>query len=185
MAPPPPARPWPVGRAALPAAFLGAALLSGCGPKADVFAPQCPDMKLLKDASDITRFNERGHDVTDMVLSGRIVAVPGSCKAGERGTVATTIQVSVELTRGPASRGRAAQVPYLVTVMDGDRIIDQKDYVIAANFPPNVDQVRAAGDPIDMLFPSTADKPAAAYTIYVSFRLTPDELQFNRAQGPR
>src|SRR6516164_9439082 len=85
-------------------------LLAGCGPKADVFAPQCPDMKLLGDASDLTRFKGTGRDVTDMVLDARITAVPGSCKAAPGGKVAATIRVEFEATREPALQGRDVQL---------------------------------------------------------------------------
>ena len=33
-----------------------------------------------------------------------------------------------------------------------------------------------------MLFPVTPEKSAAAYKIWVSFQLTPDELAYNRGQ---
>jgi hypothetical protein len=171
---------WMKASAAAPVALLAIALLGGCGPKADDFAPACPDLKLLRDGADLTRFSPQGHDVTDMLLTARIVAVPASCKNGPRGTVAATMHVGVDVVRGPALPGRSAAVPYFVSILDGDRVLQQKDYTVTANFPANVDRVQVLGDQIDLLFPVSPTKTAAAYTIYVSFRLTPEELQYNR-----
>ena len=166
-------------RAAIPAAVMTAVLLAACSPS-DQFAPACPELKLLKNGADLARFNERGQDVTDLVLSARISAVPATCKAGSRGKVDATMKVVMVVNRGPALPGRSVQVPYFITVMDGDRVLQQKDYVMPVGFPPNVDQGQATSEDILMEFPVTPEKSAAAYTIYVSFRLTPQELQYNR-----
>jgi hypothetical protein len=64
--------------------------------------------------------------------------------------------------------------------MLGDRVLDQKQFSVAAVFPPNVDQVSVTADPVQLDFPVTAERAASAYTIYVSFRLTPAELAANR-----
>jgi hypothetical protein len=160
--------------------MLATALLGGCGPKADEFAPQCPDLKLLSDAADLTRFRPGGRDMTDMVVGARITAVPASCRNGDKGTVAATLQVSMSVARGPAMTGRSAQVPFFISVLDGDRIVAERDYVATATFPSNVDRVDITSDSIDLSFPVSATKAATAYTIYVAFRLTPEELAYNR-----
>jgi hypothetical protein len=166
-----------------PAALL-VALLSACTPP-DTFAPACPQLKLLADAADLTSFNGRGQDVTDQLLTAHINSVPASCKAGDRGKVDATINVVMVVDRGPSLPGRTAQVPYFITVMDGDRLLQQKDYVMPVEFPPNVDEGRATSEDIAMEFPVTTQKSAAAYMIYVGFRLTPEQLQYNRRNPQR
>ena len=44
---------------------------------------------------------------------------------------------------------------------------------------------RASGDPIDLVLPVTPKKSAAAYQIYVGFRLTPEQLAYNRHRAPQ
>ena len=166
-------------RAAIPAA-IAAVLLAGC-TRANQFAPACPTLKLLEDGADLSSFSERGQDITDMLVQARITAVPATCSAGSRSLTDASIQVVMAVSRGPALPGRTTQVPYFVTVLDGDRVLEQRDYQMAVTFPPNVDQVSATSDPILMEFPVTPQKSAAAYSIYVGFRLTPQQLQYNRS----
>ena len=182
-------RSWMPNRATQMWAQMGAALalaaLLAASSSPDQYAPACPGLRLLPDAADLTRFNGHGQDVTDMMLSAHIAAVPATCKPGSKGVVDATMNVIMTVNRGPALPGRASQVPFFVTVMDGDRVLQQKDYVTPAVFPPNVDQGKATSEEIFMEFPVTPTKSAAAYTIVVGLRLTPDELQYNRRNPTR
>src|ERR1700686_2595900 len=102
--------------------LAGTALLAaGCdsGP-ANQFAPPAPSVVLVPDASDLTLFNNRGQDVTDMELSARLTAVKGDTTPGDtRRQADAKIQVSMTLMRGPALVGRTVTVPYLATVAQG------------------------------------------------------------------
>jgi hypothetical protein len=169
-------------RAATMFVLAGTALLAGCAAPKDQFAPPAPSVELVPDASDLTRFNNRGQDVTDMEVSARLTAVKGSTTPGEtRRQADAKIQVSMTLMRGPALAGRTVSVPYMVTVAQGDRIIDQKDYTVTTTFARGVDQMSVTDKEIPLIFPVTQQKTSAAYTIYVSFRLTPQQLAYNRA----
>jgi hypothetical protein len=163
-----------------PVAVMSLALLVGACSTPDQYAPACPGLKVLSDAADITEFNGRGQDVTDMLLSAHITSVPATCKAGPKGMVDATMNVIMVVNHGPAMAGRNSQVPFFVTVMDGDRVLQQKDYATPVVFPPNVEQGQATSEQIFMEFPVTPQKSAAAYTIYVGIRLAPDQLQYNR-----
>ena len=161
--------------------------LSGCGifDTAPKFPPICPTLGLLDDAADLTRFNGSGRDITDIVLDGRITAVPAKCVRGAKNQVKTTLQVKLSVARGTAATSRQATIGYVVTVLDGETIIDQQDYAITGSFPPNVERLDLSGPEITLLFPVTATKTAAAYKIFISLRLTPDELATNRKRGQR
>lgn len=165
------------------AALLAAGTLAGCGGSDDgkaKFAPSCPEARLLSDASDLTRMRGAGTDVTDLVLRGRIIAIQGSCGEGSRGVVRSKVQVLFDITRGPASTARKAELPYLVTVMRGETILDQQLFTVVAEFPENVDRVRLGGEEIDLALPVSGERQASDYKIYVSFRLTAAELAYNR-----
>ncbi len=153
--------------------------LSGCSepPK---FAPACPSLQLLGDAGDLANFNARGQDVTDLLVSARITAIPAECGPGGRGKTAATLHVQMRVQRGPALPGRVARIPFFITIMDGDTVLQQQDYVANVEFPANVDTVTVDSNEINMNFPVTPEKSAAAYTIYVGFRLTPQQLEYNR-----
>jgi hypothetical protein len=170
-------------RVALAAASLVlAGTLAGCDTP-EKFAPACPQLGLLRDAADITRFRPGGQDVTDMVLDARITAVPADCERGANSTVRARLHVTMEVSRGPAARGRTAIVPYFVAVTDGDRVLDEQDYSVGTEFAANTDRASVSGQDITLNIPVTPQKSAAAYKIWVGFRLSPDELAYNRRRG--
>lgn len=180
-APPVPARGLP--RPALPLLGLSALVLAGCGGgggPGDAFAPPCPRPSIPTDFNDLNRYRGAGRDITDSVLSGRILGVEGSCTRDTMAVVATTISVRLELTRGPAATSRVADVAYFVAVSDGDTILDKQVFRLAPEFPSNTDRIRLRGDEIELRLPVTEKKTAAAYRISVGFQLTPAELADNR-----
>ncbi len=165
-------------------ALAAPGLLAGCGAPGPQFAPACPSLALLRDAGDLSRYDGSGRDLRDLTLQARIAGVPATCTwAKERTQVHATVQVNFDLTRGPAAKGRRFDVPYFVAVTEGDHILDEQDYTLGAAFPPNVDHAPFSGQKVDLLLPISRDKSAAAYQIYVGFRLSPDELAANRRQG--
>ncbi len=157
-------------------------VLTGCGlgSAGPGFAPTCPRPAILRDANDLLRYRGSGRDLTDSVLEGRITNISGNCKRSGPNTVATTVSVGIELTRGPAARGRTADIAYFVAVTDGERVLDKQVYQLRAEFPENTDRLRLAGDSVDLLLPVTDKKGADAYQVTVGFQLTPVELEANR-----
>lgn len=172
-------------RLAAPLALLAAGLLAGCGSDEPTFAPTCPQISLLAEGADLTRFAGQGRDILDRVLEGRLTGIDGSCRPGRGSELVATMRVRAELRRGPAAQDRSTQVPYFVAVLDGERIVDRRSFTLEASFPSNVDTLRVAGDEVELRFPDTADRSAGRYRVLVSFQLTQDELAFNRRTAPR
>ncbi|MBU6499635.1 MAG: hypothetical protein KGQ40_13995, partial [Rhodospirillales bacterium] len=135
--------------------------------------------------ADLTQFDAHGQDLTDTELQARITGVPAVCGAGPHGTVKAQIQVDMDLSRGPAATGRDVGVPYFITIMRGGAVLEQKDYVATTQFPANLDSIKISDDPINMVFPVSAQVPSGAYVIYVGFRLTAAQLAYNRQHPPR
>jgi len=173
-------RSWPAALLAL----LAIGGLAGCDDS-EQFPPACPSLALLRDAADLTRYDSVGRDLSDLVLDGRITAVPARCERGKPGIVKATLDVSFDITRGPAAHAQRLDVPYFVAVTEGDHVLDEQDYRLAVALPPNVDRTQVSSDDIVLNLPVTRKKSAAAYQVYVGFRLTPDELAINRQRGPR
>ena len=163
-------------------------LLDGCGPGKDEFAPVCPRADLLWQAADLSRYRDESatasQDVRNLVLSGRIVAVPAKCEAGDSAKqLAADVGVTVHLVRGPAMQGREADVPFFLAVTEGGRILDKQVYQTHIVFPPNVDQLILTSALVHMVFPVSPTKSGAAYTVLAGFQLTEQELAFNRRKG--
>ena len=140
----------------------------------------CPRMGLLDNATDITRFQGAGRDITDVTLLGSIDKVPATCVSGDaEKTVATDVTIQSTFTRGAAAKGRTDQITYILTVLDGDTILDQRDFPLVISFPEHVDRAAFSTAPIHLVFPTPA-KGKPNYRVFVSFRLTPAELDYNR-----
>ena len=161
--------------------------LAGCGGGGtqDAFAPACPGAAILRDAADLSRYRNNQRDLVDTELEGRITGLNGSCKRDGADIVVTTVQVGMELTRGPAAPGRGAEFAYFVAVLDGNTILDKQVFPLRAEFPANADRLRFAGEDVELRLPVGGNKSAAAYRIEVGFQLTPEELAANRSRGRR
>jgi hypothetical protein len=165
-------------RAALLAMLLP--LLTECGPARNEFPPACPSAAILGNAADFNAYRpgSAGRDLTDLVLHARIVGVRGGCSEGDRkNQLAVTLNVLVELTRGPAMPGRETDVPVFVAVTDGDTILDKHIYLMHAVFPSNVDRVTLTPSGTSIVLPITNARSGAAYTIVAGFQVAPNETQ--------
>ena len=196
FAPPARHRPWagpatPAGRAArLPVlalpALAGLLALAGCNSDPNRFPPTCPATAILADAADLTRFDGRGQDLTDMVVDGKITGLAGRCReSGDGRSLQTTVTVSLDISRGPGARGRAEPVGYFVAVTRGDTILDKRTFELRVAFPPNTDLVHVSGEPVQLALPTPAGVTGATYRILIGFQLSPAELALNRRRGVR
>jgi hypothetical protein len=157
-----------------------AGLVAGCGETAEKFAPACPRPAILQDANDLQRFRGAGRDFLDTSLQGRITSINGSCTLDGSKAVAATINVGIELTRGPAATGRTAEVAFFVAVSQGERVLDKQVYTLQAVFPENTDRLRLTGDSVDLRLPISKTVKADSYQVTTGFQLTPEELEANR-----
>ncbi|MDT7953076.1 MAG: hypothetical protein RQ966_16355 [Acetobacteraceae bacterium] len=162
------------------------ALLAGCGGESGAqFAPVCPRPAILGDAGDLQRFRGQGRDFLDTTLQGRITSINGSCTQDGSRAVVATVSVGMELTRGPAAVGRAADVAFFVAVSQGDRVLDKQVYTLRVVFPENTDRLRLTGDSVDLRLPVSPTMKADTYQVTAGFQLTPEELAENRKRMRR
>jgi hypothetical protein len=178
-----PTRPSCFLRAATFAALLP--LVSACAPERDQFAPACPRLAFLTPTADLAvyRPGSDGHDLTALMLAGRMQTINGQCRPGKaKNTVEATLTVGAELTRGPAMPSNKVVVPLYVAVTEGERILDKHVYDLTATFPSNVDRISVSTPEVFMVLPVSQTKSAAAYAVLAGFQLTPDELATSRGQ---
>lgn len=164
------------------AALLLAALTGACGASEDKFAPACPALSLVPNAGRITRYVGALHEPAAIAVQAVITAVPAECAPDSKNVVKSTLHVQFVAARGPAGNGADLRLPYFVAVAQGDQVLREQDFSVVPSFGANSRQADAHGDDIELLFPVTKTKSAAAYHIYVGFRLTPEELAENRGQ---
>jgi len=166
------------GRAA---ALVTVLAIGACTVDPDEKAPQCPVALLRPDAATLTRYDGRGTDLTNLVVSAELVNVKGTCKGllGHN-NIGATAHVEMIVTRGPAAQGRDIDLAYNVAVTYKGELRDHLTKVQHITFPVNVDTVHVTGE--DLYFTLSAPRGLGGpdYNIYYVFALTPEELAANR-----
>jgi hypothetical protein len=168
-----------------------ALLLAGCGGSAptllDNTRAPCPQIGVLSDAADLTRFRAGGgSDLTAMVVNAQVSGFQAKCDYTSRKdglTVSLTPEFSAE--RGPAASGPGIDVPYMVAVVgEDDRVLSRAEYTLRMNFPPNVSKVKSTGEELSITLTGGVAE-ASSRRVLIGFVLSPEELAANRRRGPR
>lgn len=165
--------------------LLLAPALGSCGPGRNTFAPACPVPGLVKPLTELTRYRGGSRDLSALIIRARVTDVLGKCEPGGEGTLRATVQVVIDVTRGPAFEGQSYELPLFVAVTDADAIRDKTVYALSVSFGRNVDNARAVSPKINMELPVSAQKTGAAYGIIAGFQLTPDEIAAARRDTRR
>jgi len=164
------------------------AVLSGCGPGRDQFAPSCPLARPLAAAHRLERYRhpaagvQGAADPADLEASGLVLGVDGKCRPVAGGSaLEATMQVRMQLDRGPAATSNTLDVPYFVAVAQGSRILTKQVFSTHVAFPAGNSQVQLTSAPIAIRLPLAAKTTGADYTIWVGFQLT--EAEYRAVQG--
>lgn len=171
--------------AAPAAALLAAAVTGGCSFSAQSQPAPCPAISPLPNAGQLTRFDGRGYDATNLLLHAEVNDATATCELRGSSVVQVSMIMTGTLTRGPIAPAKETAATYFVAVMDGERVMQQLDFQMPAQFAPNTDRLAFKSDYIDVSVPVSPGKPSTAYHIFVGFRLTPEELAYNRSHGVR
>lgn len=178
----------PAGRGL--AALLLIAGLAGCSstnPLADSSkTPPCPNVAVLTDAAHLTVFKDgAGRDLTDVKYDAEFGRITGECIYNKRGNGKVTVEMKLQITarRGPADRDRLANVDYFVAVVDRQsNVLGRQEFQSKLQFPP--DQTEATTqDELEQIIPLKKDQAGADIDVLVGFKLTPEQLERNRAQN--
>ena len=162
--------------------FLSCLALAGCDPNPEEAAPQCPIPAILPDAATFAVYSPRGHDLTDLVLSGRMLHIAGACRGIQGGHhLRAEAHVEMVVTRGPAATTRVTDVPYFVGVVENGAVVEAPRRLAArVTFPPNTDSVAVRGETVHFNFTLPKGVSGPNYHLYFGFQLTPDQLAENR-----
>ncbi|MCH7865972.1 MAG: hypothetical protein IIC56_12250 [Proteobacteria bacterium] len=148
---------------------------------------KCPDYRILADAANLVKFRQGpGRDLTDVNFESSVVDVKLACtsfvdRETAKGTVEVSVTVHFTAARGPANRDRKARFKYFIRVVGGDgKILYGEDFPLSFGFPGNRTQLRFRGEPVVLEFPVTAKRSTTYFRIFTGFKLSPEELEFNR-----
>jgi hypothetical protein len=168
----------PGGGRAAGALLLSGLVLAGCAMFQEAGPPlPCPRTVTVADAARLTRFDDAGHDLTDVLFEAEIAQIASACEYDE-GAVDVTVQVQFVAQRD--RRTDAAVISTTVAIADaGQTILVRESFDATIEFPGNKTQAGVVEE-LEQHIPLGADEPGAGYVIYVGFVLTPDEVAYNR-----
>lgn len=156
-------------------------LLTACssdeGPR---FA--CPQAVLVGDAAQLVRFQGAGRDLTDVDFEAAIEPPAIGCTFDDdEFAVIGDLQLRIVAARGPADDDRTARFEYFVAIATavGRRVIAREEFGLSVPFEGNRTRVVVLEE-LSPRIPIRADETGAEYRVYVGFKLTPEELEYNR-----
>jgi hypothetical protein len=158
--------------------LAAALLLASCASEPET--RPCPQVVVLADAARQVKFSGPGRDLTDVVFEATIQAVRLVCEYDEN-VLDVDLQVRVVAARGPANGDRLANINYFVAVAQTDQtVLARQSFDIAIPVPGTRTQVSGLEE-IGQVITLPAGLTGKDYRIYLGFDLTPEELEYNRA----
>ncbi|MGE0256647.1 MAG: hypothetical protein AB7N54_11280 [Alphaproteobacteria bacterium] len=172
--------------ALLLAALAATAIAAGCD-QTKRQPPPCPAIVVVGETAELTQFRPGpGRDLTDVIAEGRIDRFDGFCETERKrdgtGEVSVELQLFFAIARGPANTTRTATYEYFVAVADkSERILAKQTFSADVAFEGNRNRLTAF-ETLEQTIPLAANQDGGAFTVYVGFQLTPDQLDYNRAR---
>ena len=175
------ARPFP--RFGLLATAGAALLLAACGQPqtfiSDLAEPDgCPEVVVLRDASEVTVFSGAGRSEADIATRAVIAGFAGRCNY-DAGGVVVEMLVDIVAERSP-NGPTAAQYDYFVAVTAPDRsIVARQVFRTDVAFGPS--GRGGTREELVQRIPAADLRVAQAHEIILGFQLTPAQLDYNRS----
>jgi hypothetical protein len=160
------------------------ALLAGCETNTTRFPTVCLDPKVLAEGARLAQFREGAPaDLTS--LASEAVILPRQIQGGcipRRDAILVRLAVPFVVERGPAIRGREVVLPWFVALVDANtkQVLARRSFVDGVEFQPNETRVSGLSQEVDLLVPLGNGKRVTDYEIWISFQLTPEQLEQNR-----
>ena len=161
-----------------PAAALALlVVLSACsssGPRLP-----CPQLFTVSDAERQTKFVGDGRDLTDVEYEAAIRDPVLACRYDDN-AVESLLTLNLLVVRGPADDDRVVRVNYFVAISTQDKkILAREEFAVDVEFEGNQTRVLVIEE-IEPNIPLRSGETGVDYHIYLGFRLSPEELAYNR-----
>ena len=168
---------------AVPAAALALAVAacSGAGRQ-----PPCPSVAIVPELHSIARFGPGpGRQDTDVTYGAVMLKAEVSCEMDKkRGGLVVSNKLGISALRARTDV-KKAQVTYFAAIINrNQQILSERDFVIDLQWPTTQQRLEDTEE-LETLLPLPANATGADYAILFGFRLTPDELQYNRDHAPK
>jgi hypothetical protein len=167
-------------------AVMGCDTTKDINPWANYPVPSCPKIQLLKGTDVITSYRSgAGRDITDIRYEAEINGFKGNCeylgKKGVYSEVKLIVKVDFKITRGSAAQGRSLKFPYFIAIPEFyPKPSGQQTFIVKVKFPENRNTLRIVDKEVEILIPLKGSRKGPNMEIYIGFKLTPEQLKFNR-----
>ena len=148
--------------------------------------PSCPSVKLLKDADKIIVYKTGpGRDISDISFEAEIKSFKGECEyLGDNGTydkVILTLQVALDITRGPAAKSSQFKLSYFVAIPDFFPNPEGKvNFDRFLKFPRDLNSMSILDEVIEITIPLNKNRRGPGTKVLIGFNLNKSQLEFNR-----
>ncbi|MBM3486707.1 MAG: hypothetical protein FJX67_08750 [Alphaproteobacteria bacterium] len=153
--------------------------LAACGSREP--PRPCPEVLIPRDLGAQVKFRPGpGRDATDVEHEARIIDFQGNCTFAWSGPATVTINVSVEVRRGPAATAPVTDVVYFAAIPRYfPNEAGKRSFPLRVEFRNNNTRV-VLQEEVRLNLPLGPREPTEDYVIYLGLQLTPDEVEFNR-----
>jgi len=148
--------------------------------------PKCPTIKFLKNADEITVYKSgAGTGLRDVVFEAELTGFKGECEYvrnnGVHTKVVLTLQLGLDITRGPAETTGRVKLSYFVAIPD---FFPKPEGKVSFNrvvmFPQNRNSLTLWDEAIEIVIPLNKNRRGPQTKVLVGFKLTKSQLEFNR-----
>jgi len=149
-------------------------------------AGPCPFVKSLYDAARYVEFKEGREASSAVGWSGEIQGISAGCSYKDAQPIQVTMEMLLELGRGPQADGRQKTYRYWVAVTDRSReVLAKETFELPVTFPEGQDRVYVTEQVGQITIPrATATTSGSNFEVLVGFEVTPEVAAFNR-EGKR
>ncbi len=160
-------------------AILAMAITAGCSSDAPPLP--CPPIVVVRDADQMTRFEGAGRDLTDVIFQADLTGTGVTCSYDEA-AIDVEMLVRIQARRGPADLTNRADLSYFVAISGREQnVIAREEFDVAVRLPSNGAKVSKV-DEVKPRIPLAPGQNGADFRIYVGLQLSPEELEYNRAE---
>jgi hypothetical protein len=167
--------------AAAMAVPLAVAACSGSGRQV-----ACPNVAIVPELHSVARFGPGpGRQDSDVTYGAVMQKADVGCEMDKkRGALVISNKIGISALRGHTDV-KKAQVTYFEAIINrNQQILSERDFVVDLEWPSTQQRLEDTEE-LETLLPLATNASGADYAILFGFRLTPDELQYNREHGPK
>ncbi|HYC15149.1 MAG TPA: hypothetical protein VEC75_12935 [Stellaceae bacterium] len=177
----------PAARAIARAAALASTLLAGGCTSLGIGNTEpvrCPHVAIMPDLQAVAKFGPGpSRQDSNVAYGARMLASAVSCELDKKKNVINvTTKLGVVALRNSIDV-KTVDVTYLVAVVDrNSQILTERDFVIDLEFPGDQRRLEVTEQHLTLI-PLAKGRIGEDYGIVFGFRLTPEELEYNRAHA--